>query len=217
MSSSVSRLVSVSAGYSLRLLMVGREMRRVMAGLRTGDRPGRVVSVNRSAAHRFTKQPVPAVRLLAGLGVEGDAHAGVTVQHRSRVARDPTQPNLRQVHLIPAELLAELADHGHRVQPGDLGENITTKGLDLRRLPVGARLTLGSSAVITVTGLRNPCSQINDFQAGLLKQVLRQDADGSVVRLAGIMGVVSVGGVVRVDDPIEVSLPAAPHQSLELV
>jgi MOSC domain-containing protein YiiM len=185
--------------------------------LPTGERSGMVVSVNRSAAHRFSKQPVPAVRLVEGLGVERDAHAGVTVQHRSRVAQDPTSANLRQVHLLPAELLAELANRGHRVWPGDLGENITTEGLDLLGLPVGTRLRLGRSAAVTVTGLRNPCSQIEDFQAGLLKQVLRRAADGSVVRLAGIMGVVSVGGVVRVDDPIEVSLPAPPHQALERV
>ncbi len=177
----------------------------------------RVVSVNRSPVHRFSKEPVPAVRLLEGLGLEGDAHAGATVQHRSRVARDPSLPNLRQVHLLHAELLDVLAERGHQVRAGDLGENITTVGIDLLGLPVGTQLELGDRAVVTVTGLRNPCVQIESFRSGLLAEVVRRAEDGSIVRLAGIMGVVSAGGIVRAGDPIAVRYPALPHRPLDRV
>jgi MOSC domain-containing protein YiiM len=177
----------------------------------------RVVSVNRSPAHRFSKEPVPAVRLLEGLGLEGDAHAGATVQHTSRVARDPSLPNLRQVHLLHAELLDVLAERGHQVRAGDLGENITTVGIDLLGLPVGTQLELGDRAVVTVTGLRNPCVQIESFRSGLLAEVVRRAEDGSIVRLAGIMGVVSAGGIVRAGDPIAVRYPALPHRPLDRV
>lgn len=176
-----------------------------------------VVGVNADAQHRFSKQPQPSIRLIAGLGVEGDAHLGVTVQHRSRVARDPSQLNLRQVHLIQAELHDELRATGHVVETGQLGENITTRGLDLLGLPTGARLYVGTDAVIEVTGLRNPCSQIDDFQAGLLKQVLGRDEGGNVVRKAGVMGIVVRGGDVRPGDRVVVALPPAPHLPLERV
>lgn len=155
----------------------------------------------------------PAITLLAGLGVEGDCHAGVTVQHRSRVARDPGQPNLRQVHLIHAELLDELAGKDLAVAPGDIGENITTRGLDLLALPTGARLTIGE-AVIEVTGLRNPCQQLNFFQPGLMYAVLDRDAEGGLVRKAGVMGIVVAGGEVRPGDAIAVDLPPPPHRPL---
>jgi MOSC domain-containing protein YiiM len=170
--------------------------------------------VHRDDEHRFSKLPVPEIRLLEGLGVEGDAHAGVLVQHRSRVRRDPSQPNLRQVHLIHAELLDEVADSGHHVKAGDLGENVTTRGIDLLGLPVGTLLRLGAEAEVRVTGLRNPCVQIEAFDNGLLQQVVGRDADGSVVRRAGVMAVVTTGGLVRQGDPIEVELPAQPHQAL---
>jgi MOSC domain-containing protein YiiM len=176
----------------------------------------RVVSVHASAVHGFSKPAVEEVVLVEGVGVEGDAHAGVTVQHRSRVAADPSQPNVRQVHLIHAELFDLLREAGHDVAPGDLGENLTTRGLDLLALPVGTRLTVGD-AVVTVTGLRNPCQQINDFRPGLLKQVLRRGDDGEVVRLAGVMGIVSRGGSVRPGDPVDVVLPAPPHLPLTRV
>lgn len=155
--------------------------------------------------------------LLAGLGVEGDVHAGVTVKHRSRVAQDPTQPNLRQVHLIQQELFAELRAAGFAVMPGDLGENITTSGIDLLALPVGALLNLGDEAVVEVTGLRNPCLQIDHFQDGLLKQVVGRADDGTVVRRAGIMGIVTTGGTVRPGDTVRAELPAEPHRPLERV
>ena len=177
----------------------------------------RVVSVNRSPGHRFSKEPVPAARLLEGLGVEGDAHAGVTVQHRSRVARDPSQPNLRQVHLLHAELLDALAERGHLVRAGELGENITTLGIDLLALPVDTQLRLGDRAVVTVTGLRNPCAQIESFRSGLLGEVVRRAEDGSIVRLAGIMGVVTAGGIVRAGDPVTVRYPPLPHRPLDRV
>lgn len=174
----------------------------------------RVVAVHRSASHSFDKYAEDAIVLLEGLGVEGDAHAGATVRHRSRVARDPSQPNLRQVHLMHAELFDELMAADFAVWPGDLGENITTRGVDLLALPTGARLRLGETAVIEVTGLRNPCVQIDRFQPGLMAAVLGRDAQGQLVRKAGVMGIVRVGGTVRTGDPISVLLPAAPHHAL---
>ncbi|GAA4514385.1 MOSC domain-containing protein [Actinoallomurus oryzae] len=175
---------------------------------------GTVVAVSRSGEHSFTKPTHDGITLLTGLGVEGDAHAGTTVKHRSRVARDPSQPNLRQVHLIHEELFAEVARAGFTVEPGRLGENVTTRGLDLLALPTGTLLHLGDSAIVEVTGLRNPCHQIDDFQAGLLKQVVGRDEDGNVVRKAGVMSVVREGGTVRPGDPIKVELPAEPHRAL---
>ena len=177
---------------------------------------GQVAAVHRSSEHGFSKQPQDAITLVEGIGVSGDAHAGTTVQHRSRVAADPSQPNLRQVHLIHGELFDALREAGHAVEPGQLGENITTRGVDLLALPVGARLLIGE-AVITVTGLRNPCQQINDFQPGLLKRLVHTDGDGAVVRLAGVMGIVSRGGSVAPGDPIEVQLPPSPHFPLTRV
>ncbi|WFR83216.1 MOSC domain-containing protein [Arthrobacter sp. Y-9] len=177
---------------------------------------GHVVALHRSPVHGFSKETVDSLRLLEGQGVEGDAHCGVTVQHRSRVAADPSQPNLRQVHLIQAELFEDLRVAGFAVKPGDLGENLTTKGVDLLSLPVGTRLLMGET-VITVTGLRNPCQQINGFQKGLLKQVLKVDRDGRPIRLAGVMGIVSRGGELSTGDRIEVVLPAGEHFPLTRV
>ncbi|MEU5716130.1 MOSC domain-containing protein [Streptomyces sp. NPDC020403] len=176
-----------------------------------------VAAVSSSGAYSFTKPNRDSITLLTGLGVEGDVHAGVTVKHRSRVAQDPTQPNLRQVHLIHQELFAELRDAGYEVAPGDLGENVTTSGIDLLALPVGTLLHLGDEAVVEVTGLRNPCLQIDNFRHGLLKQVVGRDEDGTLVRKAGIMGVVAAGGVVRPGDPVKAELPAGPHRPLERV
>ncbi|GBF05362.1 MOSC domain-containing protein [Deinococcus aerius] len=176
-----------------------------------------VEAVCRSGSHTFSKTSVTEIELLAGLGVADDAHAGVTVRHRSRVAQDPRQPNLRQVHLIHAELLGDLRAREFRVGPGDLGENVTTRGLDLLGLPRGALLYLGDTAVVEVTGLRNPCAQIEGFQPGLLAAVLGRDEQGNLIRRAGVMGVVRLGGVVRPGDPIRVDLPEEPHQRLERV
>ena len=176
-----------------------------------------IVAVSRSAAHSFGKPNVAVIRLLADLGVEGDAHAGRTVRHRSRVAVDPTQPNLRQVHLIHAELFDELEGKGFTVAPGQMGENVTTRGLDLLGLPTGTRLRLGPDAVVVVTGLRNPCAQLDGFQPGLMKAVLDRDAQGGLVRKAGIMGVVVAGGEVRAGDEVAVELPPEPHHRLERV
>ncbi|MFI2432107.1 MOSC domain-containing protein [Streptomyces sp. NPDC018693] len=178
---------------------------------------GTVTAVSSNGAYSFTKPNRDSVTLLAGLGVEGDIHAGVTVRHRSRIAQDPTQPNLRQVHLIHEELFTELARAGFRVAPGDLGENITTRGIDLLGLPTGTVLRIGDDAVLEVTGLRNPCRQIDDFQDGLLKQVVGRDDAGNLVRKAGIMSVVTAGGVVRPGDSIKVELPDGPHRPLERV
>jgi len=176
-----------------------------------------VVAVHRHASHSFSKPTAEQIMLLAGLGVEGDAHCGTTVRHRSRVRQDATQPNLRQVHLIHAELLDELAAQGFRVAPGDLGENITTRDVDLLALPVGTVLHLGEQARVTLTGLRNPCAQIDAFQVGLLAAVLGRAPDGSLIRKAGVMGVVSAGGRVCAADAIRVVLPSGPHRPLERV
>jgi len=176
-----------------------------------------VVAVSRSASHSFSKRGELGIRLLQGLGVEGDAHLGVTVQHRSRVAVDPTQPNLRQVHLIHEELFDELRSQGFELGAGQLGENITTRGIDLLGLPTGARLLIGDEAVVEVTGLRNPCVQIDRFRAGLMQAVLGRDADGRLVRKAGVMGIVIAGGEVFPGDRIALRLPAQPHRPLERV
>jgi MOSC domain-containing protein YiiM len=157
------------------------------------------------------------IRLLEGLGVEGDAHMGTTVKHRSRVARDPTTPNLRQVHLIHAELLDELALRGFTVAPGRMGENVTTRDVDLLGLPTGTRLHLGATAVIKVTGLRNPCMQLEGIQEGLMKAVLDRAPDGALIRKAGVMSIVLSGGELRAGDPIALELPASPHRPLEPV
>lgn len=182
----------------------------------TDDMHPRVTAVHRSEAHTFSKATVAQIELLEGLGVAGDAHCGTTVKHRSRVRADPDQPNLRQVHLMHAELFDHLATVGHQVSAGELGENITTHGLALLELPVGTRLAIGA-AVITVTGLRNPCQQINDFQPGLLKHVLHTTPDGELERLTGVMGIVSRSGSVRAEDPINVTLPPRPHHRLTRV
>jgi MOSC domain-containing protein YiiM len=176
-----------------------------------------VTAVSLSSSHSFSKPKRDSIRLLAGLGVEGDAHLGTTVKHRSRVAKDPTQPNLRQVHLIHSELFEELAGKGFAVASGELGENVTTQGIDLLSLPAGARLRLGESVVIEVTGLRNPCVQIDRFQKGLMKAVLDKDEQGNVIRKSGIMGIVLEGGEVRPGDAIRVELPGGPHRPLEVV
>lgn len=178
---------------------------------------GVVTAVSRSGGHTFGKPNHACITLVAGIGVEGDAHAGVTVKHRSRVRRDPSQPNLRQVHLVHSELHDELRAAGFDVAAGQLGENVTTRGVDLLALPTGTLLRLGGTAVVEVTGLRNPCRQIDDFRRGMLKAVLGRDEDGNLVRKAGIMGVVLAGGEVRTDDPIAVELPDAPHRPLEPV
>ena len=176
-----------------------------------------VTAVSRSATHSFSKPNHEVIRLLAGLGVEGDAHLGTTVRHRSRVAKDPSQPNLRQVHLIHAELFDELEAQGFDVAAGAMGENITTRGIDLLGLPTGARLLIGKSAVIEVTGLRNPCVQIDRFRKGLMKAVLGKDADGNLIRKSGIMGIVVEGGDIRPGDAVRAELPAGSYRPLQVV
>lgn len=175
---------------------------------------GTVTAVSCSATHSLKKPNDERITLLAGLGVEGDAHAGETVKHRSRVARDPNQPNLRQVHLIHEELHDELRTSGFEVMPGQMGENITTRGVDLLGLPVGTRLHLGKQAVVEVTGLRNPCAQLNEIQPGLMAATLGRDEHGNLIRKAGIMGIVVEGGDIRPDDSIRVALPTEPHVPL---
>ena len=178
---------------------------------------GIVTAVSRSAAHTFSKPNTTGIRLVAGLGVEGDAHLGVTVKHRVRVRTDPDSPNLRQVHLIHAELFEELRAAGFSIVAGQIGENVTTRGIDLLRLPAATRLHLGAAAVVEVTGLRNPCRQLDGFQAGLTAALLGRDPNGKLIRKAGIMSVVLAGGEVRPGDPIEIELPPPSHLPLERV
>ena len=178
---------------------------------------GNVMAVSRSPTHVFSKPSTDSIRLLTGLGVEGDAHCGATVKHRSLVAADPTQPNLRQVHLIHGELLTELHEKGFRVAPGQMGENITTCGIDLLSLPTGAQLSLGETAMVEITGLRRPCAQLDSVQPGLMAAVLGREADGTLILKCGVMGVVLAGGEVRAGDPIRVLMPPLPHEPLERV
>lgn len=186
----------------------------------------RVTAVHASGLHSFSKFTEPSIHLTAGLGVDGDAHAGTTVKHRSRVARDALAPNLRQVHLLHAELFDELMEAGFAVWAGDLGENITTRDVDLLALPTGTRLHLGRTdgtsgsgevAVVELTGLRNPCSQLDKFQRGLMAATLARDAQGGLVRKAGVMAIVRVGGAVREGDPIRIELPPGEQRPLQPV
>ena len=176
-----------------------------------------VTAVSSDSQHSFSKPVRRAIKLIAGLGVEGDAHAGRTVQHLSRIARDPSVPNLRQVHLIHAELHDELSLRGYQISPGDMGENVTTRGIDLLGLPTGTKLRLGPDAVVQVTGLRNPCVQLDGFQPGLMKAVLHRDAAGRLVRKAGVMAIVLIGGQVTAGDRIGVDCPPEPHVPLQPV
>jgi len=176
-----------------------------------------VHSLSISEQHTFSKNVLDEVEVIAGIGIKGDAHAGKTVKHRSRVAKDPTQPNLRQIHLIHLELLSELAAKGYHVKPGDLGENITTQGISLLDLPKDTILTIGKSVEVQITGLRNPCHQIDKFQKGLLKEVVGKNDAGEIVRMAGIMGIVLKGGIIKVNDAIHITYPNLPFERLERV
>jgi MOSC domain-containing protein YiiM len=194
-----------------------RENAEERGGMSSSDTDAAVVAVSCSREHTFSKAPQTAIRLLAGLGVEGDAHHGVTVKHRTLVRRDPTALNLRQVHLIHCELFDELRTAGFTVVPGQIGENVTTRGIDLLALPTGTRLHLGSTAVVQVTGLRNPCRQLDQHQSGLTAALLGRDENGKLVRKAGIMGVVVSAGEIYPGDKISVELPAEPHVPLDRV
>ena len=178
---------------------------------------GSVVAVARFAAHRLSKSLEPRIRLLAGLGVEGDVHCGVTMKHRSRWAKDKTPPNTRQVHLLAAELLEALQAAGFAVEAATLGENITTRGLSLLDLPTGARLRIGPEAVVEITGLRNPCYQLDRYQPGLMQAVLAKGPNGELIRKAGVMAIVLTGGEVAPGDGIRVERPLPPHRRLEPV
>ena len=175
---------------------------------------GMVIAVSRSPAHTISKPIAESIQLLTGLGVEGDCHQGATVKHLSRILRFGNAPNLRQVHLIHEELFDELRQSGFAVSAGDMGENVTTRGVDLLSLPKGARLRLGGDAVVEVTGLRNPCRKLNRVQPGLMAATLARDEAGNLVRKAGIMGIVVAGGEIRGGDPIGVELPEEPHEPL---
>jgi MOSC domain-containing protein YiiM len=177
----------------------------------------RVIAVSLKATHALSKTNQARIHLLAGLGVKGDAHAGATVKHRSRVAKDPTQPNLRQIHLIHAELFDELHAKGFAIEPGLLGENITTLGIELLAQPKGTLLHIGEDAIVEITGLRNPCSQLNGLYPGLMDAVLDRDADGKLIRKAGIMGIVLAAGLVKAGDRITTTWPAPPFEALDRV
>lgn len=176
-----------------------------------------VIAVSQSETHTFSKPNQEVIRLIAGLGVEGDAHSGKTVKHLFLVKKDATRPNIRQIHLIHAELFDELKEKGFTILPGQLGENITTRGIDLLGLPTGTILKIGADVVIEVTALRNPCKQIDKFQKGLLKEVLYKDEAGDLVRKTGVMGIILKGGRVQPGGNITVELPPEPHHKLEYV
>ena len=176
-----------------------------------------VTSVSRSGSHSFSKPTCTSIQLIEGLGVEGDAHSGKTVKHRSRVAMDPSQPNLRQVHLIHSELHDELIEQGFNVAPGVMGENITTKGIDLLGLPRDSMLHIGEKAVIQIIGLRNPCKQLEDYQKGLLGAVLDKTPDGELIRKSGVMAIVISGGIIKPNDFIKIQFPEEPYNKLERV
>ncbi|HTK77854.1 MAG TPA: MOSC domain-containing protein [Gemmataceae bacterium] len=176
-----------------------------------------VIAVSRSPTHTLSKPTQDCIRLLTGFGVEGDAHAGATVKHRSRVARDPQQPNLRQVHLLHAELHDQLRAAGFSVSAGQMGENITTRGFNLLDLPAGTLLHIGADAVVELTGLRNPCRQLNRIERGLMAATLVRDEHGQLIRKAGVMAVVRSGGYVKPGDTIRIELPSGPPQPLEVV
>ena len=173
-----------------------------------------IIALARDAQHRFSKPPCEAITLRAGLGVAGDAHAGRTVQHLSRMKQDPSQANLRQVHLIHAELFDELAGQGFAIEPGQMGENVTTRGIDLLGLSAGTRLRLGAEAVIEITGLRNPCRQLNGLAPGLMAATLDRDADGELIRKAGVMAVVITGGEIVVGEAITLESVPLVHEPL---
>jgi MOSC domain-containing protein YiiM len=177
----------------------------------------KVVSLAKDAHHRFSKQSCHSLSFVEGKGIEGDAHFGKTVQHRSRVKADPTQPNLRQVHLVQSEMINNLQESGFNVGPGVIGENVLTAGIDLLTLPEGTLLKLGEEVVLKVTGLRNPCAQLDNYQKGLTKAVLDKDENGRLIRKAGIMATVEAGGVVSVGDVISVQFPPKPHKALDRV
>jgi MOSC domain-containing protein YiiM len=196
---------------------VGKAVGRTPAPGHDGVMNGVIVAVALRGPRAFGKEVCPDVRLIPGFGVEGDVHGGATVRHRSRMRRTPGAPNLRQVHLIHGELHDELAEAGFAVGPGEMGENMTTRGVALLDLPVGTTLRLGPEAVIELTGLRNPCPQLDGLHPGLRAAVLDHDTAGNLVRKAGVMAVVLTGGVVRAGDAVEVTLPAPPHRPLEPV
>jgi pimeloyl-ACP methyl ester carboxylesterase len=215
-----ARLVTMSGGHVVHEQCHDEfvaEVRAFLEASAANVHDGVVTAVSRSGTHTFSKENQQHIRLLIGQGVDGDAHSGTTVKHRSRVRRDPTEPNLRQVHLMHAELHDHLRAAGFRVGPGDMGENITTRGVDLLGLSTGTRLHLGDDAVVEVAGLRNPCTQIDEYRRGLLKEVVGRDETGAVVYKAGVMGVVLTGGDVRPGDPIRVVRPPHPHRPLERV
>lgn len=171
-----------------------------------------MVAVSVDGKHRFSKTSRPSIALTSGHGIEGDAHYGPFVRHRYLARRDPSAPNLRQVHLIPSELFDALRTSGYEVHPGDLGENIATVGLALESLPLGTILLLGASATLQLTGLRTPCVLIDRFKSGLRK---RLEGDAARPRFrAGVMATVTKGGDVSPGDRIRTVLPAPPHQAL---
>ncbi|MBF9002955.1 MOSC domain-containing protein [Vibrio nitrifigilis] len=177
----------------------------------------KVVSLSKDSEHRFSKETCDSLTFLKGLGIEGDAHCGDTVKHRSRVKADPSQPNLRQVHLVHSELISELQESGFTVEAGTIGENVLTEGVELLSLPRNTLIMIGAKVVLRVTGLRNPCAQLDNYQRGLTKAVLARDEAGNLVRKAGIMAVVEEGGIVNVGDSISVQMPPKPYKALERV
>ena len=170
---------------------------------------GIVAGVFVSGGHTFSKSERYSVTLLQGLGIEGDAHCGSTVQHLSDRKKNSTRSNLRQLHLIQSELIEELNATGFDVRPGDLGENITTGQIDLPALPQGTLLRIGDTAVVEITGLRTPCFKIERFRKGLRSAVTEHRHGGPATLKGALMAIVVAGGVVNRDDRIGVIIPPA--------
>ena len=178
---------------------------------------GIVVAVSLNPKHTFSKLPQLSIHLLAGLGVEGDAHCGSTVRHRYLVRRNPAAPNRTQVHLLEAEFLEALATDAPNFpafHPGDFGENILTRSIRLISLPLGTRLHLGPTAIVELTGLRSPCKQMNTLRPGLMKASF---VPGTRRHRAGVMAVVLEAGTLSAADTIHVELPPEPHIALRPV
>jgi hypothetical protein len=173
---------------------------------------GYVHSVSASPRHGFSKLVRESITLIKGHGVDGDAHAGAFVKHRYLARWRPRMANERQVHLINQALFEELFSEGFNVQPGNLGENVTTRGIDLLRLPLGTMLALGPTAAVELRGLRTPCVLVDRFRKGLLKALVRK---GEQPRFrAGVMGVVREGGILFPGNPVKVTISPAPWQAL---
>jgi len=165
-----------------------------------------VLSVSMSSSHGFSKRPTDYIYLLSGCGVQGDVHCSGAASSN----------NKRQVHLIASELLTELArkdskGRAYIISPGALGENITTKGIDLVGLNEGTRLHFGDGddhAIVRITGLRNPKKRLDEWPKGLLDRCAMKNKKGEITgRKIGVMGIVEEDGFVQPGHMVYVEKP----------